>query len=172
MHGVQGQMHIWPGRGGKMVSDADRLKTGGVLALSGNIMENQPEHVMLDEERVVARLENEVLHEGLWNVLVRLKLAKNVDEDPSVKHWLTVHRRDQVGNFLEGKGAQLLHDLGTPLHLLALEGEQRLLGVVQRLQLRSRRRIVKHLVVLGGEGLAYRLVVRIQSHLPPSKSQH
>ena len=27
---------------------------------------------MLDEERVVGRLENEVLHEGLWNVLVRL----------------------------------------------------------------------------------------------------
>ena len=32
---------------------------------------------MLDEERVVARLQNEVLHEGLWNVLVRLvKLGK------------------------------------------------------------------------------------------------
>ena len=43
MHGVQGQMHIWPGRGGKMVSDADRLKTGGVLALSSNIMEDKPE---------------------------------------------------------------------------------------------------------------------------------
>jgi len=41
------------------------------LALSSNIVEDEPEHVMLDEERVVARLENEVLHEGLWNVLVR-----------------------------------------------------------------------------------------------------
>jgi len=41
------------------------------LALSSNIVEDEPEHVMLDEERVVARLQNEVLHEGLWNVLVR-----------------------------------------------------------------------------------------------------
>jgi len=129
-------------------------------------MEDKPEHVVLDEEGVVGRLENKVLHEGLWNVLVRLKLAKNVDEDSPVKHWLAVHRRDQVGNFLKGKRAQLLHDFGAPLHLLTLEGEQRLFGVVQRLQLWSRRRIVKHLVVLGGEGLAYRLVVWIQSHLP------
>ena len=28
---------------------------------------------MLDEEGVVGRLENEVLHEGLWDVLVRLE---------------------------------------------------------------------------------------------------
>ena len=81
------------GRGGKIVSDADRPKSGEFwLALSSNIVEdepetgisqvestpvpqqfqNLPEHVMLDEERVVGRLENEVLHEGLWNVLVRL----------------------------------------------------------------------------------------------------
>ena len=96
------------------------------------------------------------------------------------------------------------------LHLLPLEGEQGLLGVVQGLQLRSCRRIIKHLVeliplnsstgkglwlhrikqarkggwgpspvqerdkpqehlvVLGGEGLAYRLVVWVQGHdLPP-----
>ena len=33
------------------------------------------------------------------------------------------------------------------LHLLTLEGEQRLLCVVQRLQLRSRCRIVKHLTI-------------------------
>ena len=32
-----------------------------------------------------------------------LKLAKNVDEDPAVKHWLAVHCRDQVGNFLFGR---------------------------------------------------------------------
>jgi len=60
------------GRGGKIVSDADRPKSGEFwLALSSNIVEDEPEHVMLDEERVVGRLENEVLHEGLWNVLVR-----------------------------------------------------------------------------------------------------
>jgi len=102
MHGVQGQMDSY-GQMGEKVSDADRTKSWGVPALSGNIVENQPEHIMLDEERVVGRLENKVLHEGLRNVLVRLKLAKNVDEDSAVKHWLAVHRRDQVGNFLEGE---------------------------------------------------------------------
>jgi len=131
-------------------------------------MEDKPEHIMLDEEGVIGRLENKVLHEGLWDVLVRLKLTKNIDEDPAVKHWLAVNRRDQVGNFLKSERAQLLHDLGTPLHLLAFEGEQGLFSIVQRLQLRSGCRVVKHLVVLGGEGLAYRLVVRIQSHLPPT----
>jgi len=60
------------GRGGKIVSDAETLSSlGGVLALSGNIMEDKPEHVVLDEEGVVGWLENKVLHEGLWNVLVR-----------------------------------------------------------------------------------------------------
>jgi len=34
-------------------------------------VEDQPENIMLDEEGVVARLENKVLHEGLRNVLVR-----------------------------------------------------------------------------------------------------
>ena len=30
-------------------------------------------------------------------------MAENVDEDSAVKHWLAVHRRDQVGNFLFGR---------------------------------------------------------------------
>ena len=79
-----------------MVSDGDRPKPEGVLALSSNIVEdepetgvsqqpwvlkqlqNLPEHVMLDEEGVVGGLEDEVLHEGLRDVLVRLlKLTKN-----------------------------------------------------------------------------------------------
>jgi len=34
-------------------------------------MEDKPEHIMLDEEGVIGRLENKVLHEGLWDVLVR-----------------------------------------------------------------------------------------------------
>ena len=38
-----------------------------------------PENIMLDEEGVVARLENKVLHEGLRNVLVRL-INKGVHE--------------------------------------------------------------------------------------------
>jgi len=127
-------------------------------------MNGQPKNVVCNEPRGVCRFEDKRLRKAVRWVLIRLKLAKNVDEDSPVKHWLAVHRRDQVGNFLKGKRAQLLHDFGAALHLLTLEGEQRLLCVVQRLQLRSRCRIVKHLVVLGGEGLAYRLVVWIQSH--------
>ena len=38
----------------------------------------------------------------------RVKLAKNVDEDSPVKHWLAVHRRDQVGNFLFGGGVDII----------------------------------------------------------------
>jgi len=97
MHGVQGRMLAEEGAKWSL------MRTGGVLALSSNIMEDKPEHIMLDEEGVVARLENKVLHEGLWDVLVRLKLTKNVDEDSTIKHWLAVDCRDQVGNFLEGE---------------------------------------------------------------------
>ena len=71
------------------------LKQTRTWLLGGNIVENQPEtdqfdllcnneigklpeHVMLDEEGVVGGLEDEVLHEGLRDVLVRLlKLTKN-----------------------------------------------------------------------------------------------
>ena len=42
MHGVQGQMDNY-GQMGEKVSDADRTKSWGVPALSGNIVENQPE---------------------------------------------------------------------------------------------------------------------------------
>jgi len=47
------------------------LKQTRTWLLGGNIVENQPEHVMLDEEGVVGGLEDEVLHEGLRDVLVR-----------------------------------------------------------------------------------------------------
>ena len=42
------------------------------------------------------------------SIKIYLKLAKNVDEDSPVKHWLAVHRRDQVGNFLFGGGVDII----------------------------------------------------------------
>ena len=42
MHGVQGQMDSY-GQMGEKVSDADRTKSWGIPALSGNVVKNQPE---------------------------------------------------------------------------------------------------------------------------------
>jgi len=89
-----------------------------------NVVQNQPENVVLNEERVCPRFEHKVLHKGLWRVIVRLKLAENVDKNSSVEHRLAVDGRDKVGDLLEGERLQLLHDLGDALHLLALEREQ------------------------------------------------
>ena len=50
-----------------------------------------------------------------------LQLSQDVDEDSSVEHWLAVHSGDDVLNLLKGEASQLLHDLGGPLHLLALK---------------------------------------------------
>ena len=87
IHGVQGQM--FRGRGGEIVSEADsnlaprRQHCGepawnSLICFAKTKLENLPEHVMLDEEGVVGGLEDEVLHEGLRDVLVRLlKLTKN-----------------------------------------------------------------------------------------------
>ena len=63
-----------------------------------------------------------------------LQLTEDIDKNPSVKHRLTVHGGDEVLDLLEGETSELLHDLGGPLHLLPLEGEQRLLRVVELLQ--------------------------------------
>ena len=54
------------------------LKQISLICFATTKLENLPEHVMLDEEGVVGGLEDEVLHEGLRDVLVRLlKLTKN-----------------------------------------------------------------------------------------------
>ena len=57
----------------------------------------------------------------LIEVFGYLQLSQDVDEDPSVEHWLAVHSGDDVLNLLKGEASQLLHDLGGPLHLLALK---------------------------------------------------
>ena len=59
-----------------------------------------------------------------------LELTKNIDEDASVKHGLAVNSSDQVLYLLECETSELLHDLGRSLHLLALEGQQRLFSIV------------------------------------------
>ena len=49
------------------------------------------------------------------------ELSQHVDENASVKGGLAVDRGDEVGYALEGERVDLLHNLGRPLHLLALE---------------------------------------------------
>ena len=115
-------------------------------------------------------------------VSTHLELAEHIDEDAAVEHGLAVHGRDEVRDLLEGQATQLLHDLrralggesdqahgyhrhqpnhdhpghgepgGRHLHLLALEGEEGLLGVVERLELRPRGRVIEHLG--AGQGQA------------------
>ena len=63
-----------------------------------------------------------------------LQLSQDIDEDSSVKHWLAVHGGDDVLDLLEGEASQLLHDLGGPLHLLALKRQEGLLWVVELLE--------------------------------------
>ena len=50
---------------------------------------------------------------------------------------------------LEGERVNLLHDLGSPLHLLALKTQKTLLSVVQLGQLAPGGGVVEHSVVLG-----------------------
>ena len=65
---------------------------------------------------------------------IYLQLSQDIDEDSSVKHWLAVDGGDDVLDLLEGETSQFLHDLGGPLHLLALKGQEGLLWVVELLE--------------------------------------
>ena len=65
---------------------------------------------------------------------VYLELSQDIDEDSSVKHWLAVNGGNDVLDLLECETSQLLHDLGGPLHLLTLKGQEGLLRVVERLE--------------------------------------
>ena len=65
---------------------------------------------------------------------VYLELSQDIDEDPSVKHWLAVNGGNDVLDLLEGETSELLHDLGGPLHLLALKRQEGLLWVVELLE--------------------------------------
>lgn len=90
--------------------------------LSGNVVQDQAEHIMLNKEGVGVGLEDKGLSEGLRRVFVRLQLAQDVDHDPAVKGRLAIDGRDDVGNLLKGQRRNLLHDLGRSLHLLSFEG--------------------------------------------------
>lgn len=87
-----------------------------------SVVKNKSEDVMLNVERVSARPQHKVLHEGLGRVVVGLKLSEHIDKDASIEHGVTVYGRDEVLDLLEGEGGNLLHDLHSPLHLLAFKG--------------------------------------------------
>ena len=80
-------------------------------------MDGEPEVVVRDEEAAAARLQDEVLVEGLRGVIVGLELPEDVDEDAAVLHGLAVDRRDEVGDLLERQRRELLHYLGRALHI-------------------------------------------------------
>ena len=106
-------------------------------------MESQSEYVVSNKPGLTQGLQHEGLREPMGRVIVGLsntaifnsfdlkqnhsvasrylQLSQDVDEDSSVKHWLAVHGGDDVLDLLEGEASQLLHNLGGPLHLLALE---------------------------------------------------
>ena len=67
-------------------------------------------------------------------LLTYLQLSQDIDKNPPVKHRLAIHSGDQVLDLLEGEASQLLHDLGGPLHLLALKRQEGLLWVVELLE--------------------------------------
>jgi len=102
--------------------------------LSGNVVKNKSKDVMLDEEGVGGGFEDKVLHERLWWIIISLELSQNIDQNSSVKHWLTVNSGDEVLYLLEGEASELLHDLDSALHLLTLECQQGLLRVVKLLK--------------------------------------
>jgi len=119
---------------------------------------------MLDEEGVGGGFEDKVLHERLWWIIISLELSQNIDQNSSVKHWLTVNSGDEVLYLLEGEASELLHDLDSALHLLTLECQQGLLRVVKLLKASPGCSIVKQLIVLVNKCLAYLLILRVQSH--------
>jgi len=133
----------------------------GRRQLGGNVVQDKPEGIVLDVERITAGFQHKVLHKGLWGIVVSLELTEHVDEHAPVEHGLAVHGGHQMGNLLEGEGLDLLHDLGGALHGLALEGHEGLLGVVQGGQIRSGGGVVEQVVVLLGERLPDLFVVRI-----------
>lgn len=151
-----------------LVSYEARLKreTG---VLSSDVVENESEHVVLDEEGISRGLEDKVLHEGLRGVIISLELTQHVDKNAAVKHGLTVRCCDEVLYLLEGEASKLLHDLGRPLHLLALEGKKGLIRIVKLLEVGSSSYIVKYVVVLFNKGFAYLLILRVQIGSHPYK---
>ena len=120
------------------------------------MMESQSEHIVSNKPGLAQGLQHKGLREPVGRIIVSLtnttvyflysptmltalndvylQLSQDIDEDSPVKHWLAVYSGDDVLNLLEGETSELLHDLGGPLHLLPLEGEQRLLRVVELLQ--------------------------------------
>jgi len=128
------------------------------------MMESQSEYVMSNKPGLTQGLQHEGLREPMGRIIIGLQLSQDIDEDSSIKHWLAVHGGDDVLDLLEGEASQLLHDLGGPLHLLALKRQQGLLRVVERLEVGPCGRIVKNIVILLSEGLANLLVLRVERH--------
>ena len=64
-------------------------------------MDAQSENVMLEEERVGDRLEDERLRKRMRRIVISPQLTQYVDQNSSVKHRLTVHFGDDVLDLLK-----------------------------------------------------------------------
>jgi len=131
---------------------------------NSDVVEDKPEHVVLDEEGVTHGLQDKILHEGLGLIIISLELAHHIDKDASIKHGMAVDGGDNVGYALEGEGVQLLHNLHSSLHLLTLEAEETLFGIVELSQLTPRGGVVEHGIILFSERFTDLIEIRIQGH--------
>jgi len=140
--------------------------------VSSDVVDDKPEDVVLDEETVPARLQHEILHEGLGDVLIRLKLAHHIHQNAAVEHGVAVDRGHVVPDGLEPEAIYLLHDFSGALHLLALEGQETLLSIVQLGQFTPCGVVVEHLVVALHESRADGVEIGvIERYTAPMKIQ-
>jgi len=89
--------------------------------LSRHIVKHQSEDVVLNEKRISSWLQDEVLHEGLGDVIVGLELTENIYKNAAVEHWLTIDGGDEVGDLLELQASKFFHYFRRTLHLLSFE---------------------------------------------------
>ena len=64
-------------------------------------MDPQSENIMLQEECITDRFQNKCLRERVGWIIIRLQLSKDIDQNSTIKHRLTIHFGDDVLNFLE-----------------------------------------------------------------------
>ena len=91
---------MWQEERRKQHMRVDRERNKGCEASSGAV-DAKSEDVVLQEERVSNGLQNKCLREGVRRIIVSFQLAKNIDQDATVKHGLTIHLGDDVLNLLK-----------------------------------------------------------------------
>jgi len=92
---------------------------------------DQSEAVMLDEEGVIKRLQNERLRIAVDRVFVHLELSQDINKDSAIEGGLAVNGSDNPLDLCESQPLDFLHDGYGPLHLDSLKRHQRKLGMIK-----------------------------------------